>query len=468
MATKDKPQISKEKTQSNHPVSRRDFLKGVTAAGALSVTAGGTLQTALASKSSRAITPILANQATRVVEMWMWETEDQWLNVEAASGLNERFPDVEFRWTALPFADLHQKAITSLASGIPEGLPAVLRTYNTFYRPLVNTQSVLEVTNELGSYENDVLPSVWQEGTIDSRHYHVPDDTVVTLMGYRTDIFEAAGLPTDPNEVSELLTTYEDFLSVGATIKEATGASAINMGPDGTMFNALASQNTTGPFDTEGNVIFDSESHIAAAEIAKRLWDSGLTLEASGPQLYQAMKDNMLAMHFYPNYLDFVLLDNAPETAGKWRVAKLPLLTPESKRVTVSPGLGLVIPTIIDPALQELALEIALYMKLSEQATVAHMRTFPGAFVSYIPGLEAMVDEPSPVLDDQFTFQVFLDAVQEEQPYARLVTSAFEADTTTAINDAMFLILNENAPVAETLKTAADSIRQLQDSRGMK
>lgn len=451
-------------------LSRREFLKGMAAAGAASVTAASTVGTALASKPNRSITPVLMRQEKRVVEMWMWETEEQWKQVEAASGLNEQFPDVEFRWTSLPYADLHQKAVASLAAGIPEGLPSLFRTHNPFYRPLVNTGSILDVTEQLAPYESDVLGSVWQEGTIDGRHYHVPDDTSVLLMGYRTDIFEAAGLPTDPAEVAELLATYDDYITVGQTIKDATGASITNMTAGSTMFTNFIGQNTTGLFNEEGNVIFDSEAHVEAATMAKKLWDSGLTLDVGlyTPQLFQAFKDGQVATYFYPNFYDFVLLDNAPETTGLWRVTKLPKLNDASKRARVDPGLGLVIPSILPEEQQQLALEVALHLKLTEQGTVAHMKTFPGAFVSYIPGLEAMNDEPSPVLNEQFTFREFLGALADEQPHPRLVSSAFESDAGGAINDAMFLILTENAPIAETLTNAANSIRQLQDSRGIK
>jgi ABC-type glycerol-3-phosphate transport system substrate-binding protein len=444
--------------KSQQGMSRREFLKGATALAAGSITP----------RAAAFGVPALLRQAKQVVEMWMWETPEQWLNVQELSGLNEAFPDVEFKWTSLPYPDLHQKAVTSLAAGIPEGLPSIFRTHNPFYRPLVNTQSILEVTDSLEQVKDDIFGPVWEEGLIDGKHYHVPDDIIVNLLGYRTDIFEAAGLPIDPAEVSELLATYDDLLTVGATIKEKTGASIMPMSAGSGVFLQLVGQNTSGFFDADGNVIFDSDAHVEAAMKAKEIWDSGLTVDDSGPQGWQLYKDGQIAARLYPNYLDFVLQANAPETAGMWRVAKLPQLNSESHRSTIEPGLGLVIPAIIPEEQQALALEVALYMKLTEQATVAHMKTFPGAFVSYLPGLQAMVNEPSPVLNEQFTFQVFLDAFAEDEPIARLVTSMFYSDAGTAANDAMFRVLTENADPAEALKTAADSVRQLQDSRGMK
>ncbi len=108
------------------------------------------------------------------------------------------------------------------------------------------------------------------------------------------------------------------------------------------------------------------------------------------------------------------------------------------------------------------------YMKMTEKATVAHMKTFSGAFVSYVPGLEAMADEPSPMLKDQKIYQLYLEQSQEEQILPWYRTSVFFPNAGDAANSAMFKIINEGVDPATALKEAADSIRQMQQSRGTK
>ena len=78
--------------------------------------------------------------------MWMWETEARWKQLQSASGLEEQFPDVEFKWTALGIDDLHQKALTALAAGLPQGLPSIIRTSMNFYRSFANTGALLDLT----------------------------------------------------------------------------------------------------------------------------------------------------------------------------------------------------------------------------------------------------------------------------------------------------------------------------------
>ena len=121
---------------------------------------------------------------------------------------------------------------------------------------------------------------------------------------------------------------------------------------------------------------------------------------------------------------------------------------------------------IIKAEKKQLALQVAEYMKLTTKATVAHMKEFSGAFVTYVPGLELMKDQPSPILDNQFVYPMYLKAAVDEKITPWYRTSAFFVDASRAINGAMFKILTENAPVEASLKEAANSIRDLQKQKG--
>jgi ABC-type glycerol-3-phosphate transport system substrate-binding protein len=184
--------------------------------------------------------------------------------------------------------------------------------------------------------------------------------------------------------------------------------------------------------------------------------------------MWEAYNNDQLVTTFYPNWQDFLILDFAPETKGKWRVTRLPAVQSGGKRAHADDGVCLTIPSALPDDEKELAIEVALYMKLTEKATVAHMETFNGAFVSYVPGLEAVSDKPSQVLDEQFVYRLFLDAAREEEILPWYRTSVFFPDAAEAVSDAMFEILKRNAPIEQRLKEAADSIRRLQERKGTK
>jgi len=63
---------------------------------------GGIEGVSLTVRKEVVVTPVPPEPQT--IEMWMWETEPRWMNVEATSDLNDKFPHVEFKWTALPVA----------------------------------------------------------------------------------------------------------------------------------------------------------------------------------------------------------------------------------------------------------------------------------------------------------------------------------------------------------------------------
>jgi ABC-type glycerol-3-phosphate transport system substrate-binding protein len=458
-------------------ISRRDFMKvaaSLTAAGALAACAAPTAPAPAAPASGgqqadqAAPTAAPASNAKKtLIEMWMWETEDRWKKLEQAAKLNEKFPDVTFKWTALPFDQLHQKALTSMAAGMAEGLPAIVRSYMGYYRTFANTKGLADVTDIVTGYEKDVLPASYKGLVSSGKVYGFPDDTGVTLLGYRWDIFEKAGLPSDPDKVADLLKTYDDMISVGKTIEKATGAKLFNMLPDAGYFTPLTLQDTTGNFDAEGKVIMDSPQHVEVAQQVKRLWDSGLVTNLDqAPQQWQAYKDGKIALMMWPNWTDFVIIDAAPETKGKWRVTKLPALKAGGKRAHTDDGCWLAIPDVHPPEIKKLAAQIAEYMKFTVPAATAHMKTFQGAFVSYVPALQAMENEPSPMLDNQFVYKTFLKAAQDEQILPWYRTSAFFSDAEQAAGEAMFKILKDGAPADATLKATADAIRQKQKDKG--
>ena len=462
----------------NKHLSRRDFLKlsagaaGVGILAACAAPAQPTPAPAAPAAQKPAEAPKQAPAAPaggkQTIEMWMWETEPRWKKVEAASGVNEKFPNVEFKWTALPSAQLHDKAMVSLAAGSPEGLPDIIRTSMTYLIKMARTGSLTDVTALVTPYKKDILPDRVEQLEYKGKIYNVPDDTGVTQWGYRWDIFQEAGLPTEPDKVADLIKTYDDLITVSKQIESKTGAKAFNMGPNGAggVFESLARQDTTGTFDKDGNVIFDSPAHVAAASAVKRMWDAKITTDLEAPVMWQYYKDKKLSMMRYPNWQDFVIVDAAPETKGKWRVTKLPAVATGGKRANSDDGVCLTIPSIIKPEKKQLALQVAEYMKLTTKATVAHMKEFSGAFVTYVPGLELMKDQPSPILDNQFVYPMYLKAAVDENITPWYRTSAFFVDASRAINGAMFKILTENAPVEASLKEAANSIRDLQKQKG--
>jgi ABC-type glycerol-3-phosphate transport system substrate-binding protein len=454
-------------------LSRRQFLGAAASLGA------GTFVASRATKAGLALLGTSerhsALETNQTLTMWSWEEKSQWDKVYQQSGVYKKFPGLKVEFLPQDVDTLQQKAISALASGISSGLPNILRIPMGVYRALVNTKGIIETTKYIEPHKSNVLPTTWSSLDVSGHLYAVPDDTGYCLFGYREDIFAKAGIGSTPGEVAAAIPTYDDLLKVGSKLKSKTGASLMlfPFGSDGlgspNPFTTMVMQGSTGFFDLEGNVILDSSYHVAVGELYQRMWKSGLVGTVSGTvQFWNAYAKGQFATIPYPNWEDFEFVAYAPGLAHKWQVVPLPRVTGESKQVATSDGCAIVLPAGQSSRELDLARQVALYLKLNAHASEAHMKVFSGAFESYIPALEAMRGTKSPMLKGQEVYNIWLSDVRSMSPHPISYASIFGTQMATAVNNAIYSITRDNKAVGPTLKAAADSIRSLQESKGVK
>lgn len=142
-------------------------------------------------------------------------------------------------------------------------------------------------------------------------------------MAYRTDLFAAAGLPTDPAQVGQLFTTWDSYFAAGEQYVGATGkpwfdSSAI-------VYTALQNQMETGYFDDAGQLAIETNADIKAN------WDAvtgaagrgqSARFEPFSPELFSGLRGAAFATVVAPYWMLGVIKANSgPESAGKWAVA---------------------------------------------------------------------------------------------------------------------------------------------------
>lgn len=87
-------------------------------------------------------------------------------------------------------------------------------------------------------------------------------------MAYRVDLFEEAGLPTDPDEVNQVLGTWDSYIKAGEQLKEETGAFMFSDVAD--MYSAIREQGDKQYFETDGTLILEDSPQIQKA------WDKSV------------------------------------------------------------------------------------------------------------------------------------------------------------------------------------------------
>ncbi|MBV2364837.1 extracellular solute-binding protein [Streptomonospora nanhaiensis] len=177
--------------------------------------------------------------------------------------------------------------------------------------------------------EDNFLGWKWEQG-------HAADGQLIGLgtdigsmgMCYNVPLFEDAGLPTEPDEVSELWPTWEDFISTGEEFTEAdTGASFVSTIQP--YFRSVVAQQGGEPFQNrEGDLVVEqSDTTREAFDTVTAMADAGLSasLPIWSEEWNAGIQNNAFATLPCPAWmLGHIESTAGEEGEGQWNVADVP------------------------------------------------------------------------------------------------------------------------------------------------
>lgn len=137
---------------------------------------------------------------------------------------------------------------------------------------------------------------------------------------YRADLFEAAGLPTDREEVAELFPTWDAFFQVGADYVEKTGTPFIDS--TNSVLQGLVNQLELAYEDPDGTIIASENPDIRAAydEVVDRAIPISAFAGQWSDDWYAAMAGGEFAAMLCPPWMHGIIAGEAPDVAG-WDIA---------------------------------------------------------------------------------------------------------------------------------------------------
>jgi cellobiose transport system substrate-binding protein len=181
--------------------------------------------------------------------------------------------------------------------------------------------------------QGNFLPWKWEQAlTADGKLLGLGTDVGSMAMCYRTDLFQAAGLPTDPEQVSALWPSWEQFIEVGKQYAaKNTKAKFVDAATN--VFNTVLAQKAGAG---TGYTFFDKSDKFVLGENpdVKAAWDTTVAminanlsagLQSFSDQWTQGFKQAQFATIACPAWMTGVIEGNAGEgAAGKWNIAKAP------------------------------------------------------------------------------------------------------------------------------------------------
>jgi cellobiose transport system substrate-binding protein len=154
----------------------------------------------------------------------------------------------------------------------------------------------------------------------------IPTDVGGLSFAYRADLFEAAGLPTDPEEVAQMWSTWDDFIAMGEKYTAATGQPFVD-NVETSVFFSTVNQVKEKYYSPDGELIFDTNPEVEEAfDVAVRTHEAGISagIAAWSSGWAPGKANGTFAVTTAPSWMLSGIENDAPDTAGLWRIASIP------------------------------------------------------------------------------------------------------------------------------------------------
>ena len=258
-------------------------------------------------------------------EFWSFTGINQKADVEA---YKKKHPDISIKLTEVgSTAETAQALTAALAGGkVPDlvliqgdDLPKFMQSPDNF---------VDLATLGGGEMKDDYLDWVMKQSvTEDGRVIGIPTDVGGMAIAYRKDLFQAAGLPTDREQLAKLWPTWDAFIDVGKRYVAKTGKPFVDNTSTSVFFQAV-NQGSERYYDADRELSYDKNPQVKAAfDQALKVTAAGISAKITSwsPGWTAGMGKGDFAVISAPSWMLNAIKTNAPKTDGKWDVATIPV-----------------------------------------------------------------------------------------------------------------------------------------------
>ncbi|MFN8074103.1 MAG: ABC transporter substrate-binding protein [Kineosporiaceae bacterium] len=261
---------------------------------------------------------------TKTFEFWSFTGINQKAGVKEYT---DKHPDVKVKLTEVGGSTETAQALTAALAGgkVPD---LVLIQGDDLPKFMQSPDNFVDLTT-LGAdkTKNDYLDWVIaQSSTEDGKVIGIPTDVGGLAIAYRTDLFQAAGLPTDRDQVSALWPTWDKFLDVAKQYKSATGKAFLDNAATSVYFQAV-NQGSERYYSPDKEPVYDTNPQVKDAfDLTVKFIESGVIAKQStfSAGWTAAMNKGDYAVIAAPSWMLNAIRTNAPSTSGKWDIAKIP------------------------------------------------------------------------------------------------------------------------------------------------
>ncbi|MFD5147605.1 extracellular solute-binding protein [Streptomyces sp. NPDC058401] len=279
------------------------------------------------------------------------------------------------------------------------------------------------------SLQGEFATAKWAAATTkDGKVLGLGTDVGPEAMCYRSDLFKAAGLPTDRAELATRWATWDGYLELGRQYKAKAPAGSAWLDSVASLNSVMVGQAKERYYDASGALIYENGPAVKSA------WDASVRAAADGlsakldqwsPPWNQAFSSGSFATMPCPAWMLGYIKGQAGESGkGKWDVAKLP------GGAGNWGGSYLAVPRAAQHKKE--AYELVKWLTAPEQQTKLFRKQ--GNFPSAVKAIGQIADAKDPYFSDAPIGQIFGEAA-EQAPVQ--VLGVYDKDIADQITNAL-------------------------------
>jgi lactose/L-arabinose transport system substrate-binding protein len=407
--------------------------------------------------------PALAQaKPSGAITVWAWKPIwDAVTNQKLMEAFNKQYPDIKVTPITYGTGDVYQNLQIALTAGT--GAPDVSLIEDSHIGQFVNLGGLTDLTDLVKPFSDKIVPYKFEQTSKDGKIYGMPWDVGPVVTYYRRDVFQKAGLATDPDGVSKLVDTWDHYLATCQIILTKTQLPCLEASKannDARLYEMMLWQQGLGYVDNTGKVTIDSADNVATLEELGKFWTAGVTADqkpwTDGWYADFASTDKPVATEVEASWMGGNFKGwIAPKTVGVWGVAQMPAMKAGQVRSANDGGSTFVIPD--QTKNKDAAWAWVNFMVGTVDSNNAFFRDqniFPGLTASYTGDDYTAAD---PYFAGQVVGKAYIDAAkiipaasvygQHYQEINGFVATAIQKFATGA------------SSAADALKEAADAIR---------
>lgn len=397
--------------------------------------------------------------------IWVQKANQDVFEKTVLPDFQKEYPDIKIEWVNYPPAEVANQMGLAIQGG--SGGPDLGITENASIGRLVELDGLMDLTPKLEPYVAQLNEFALKEGSKEGKYYCTPWDIGPVVTFYRRDIFKAAGLSDDPEEVSKMVATWDSYLQTCKTIKDKTGLPCFALNKANNYGDYFFNMTWEQGLDLykDGKLLIDQPQYAETLNKLGEFWKADVvtdTLEWTD-NWYAEMNAKIDDPNVKPvattviaawmgNFLKTWI---AADQKGNWGVALMPAFTEGGTRSANQGGSCAFIPAkSTNPDAAWAFIEFMLLNKAN------HVKIFE--YSDYFPAYQATYDDPLFTQPDEYfggqvTRTLFADVAKQipvANQYGPLSQTVRGAVTTAIQKFAMGQMSAEDA-----LKEAANTIR---------